>query len=852
MSNPHVKRIRGYLGRAILLNYSARLASVLLFLVVLFYLGVYIGGKWAFYNPPYGHSVTLFHAGHILIALLFLIFWGWPKLRRPETLTSVAVRLEKADQTLNDCLSSALNFSAPDPLMEECLEVSIGILPGFYDDTIRRITSKRRWASLTPWYFWVWLGLAFAVFVFWTNLSRFEPFTSSDAWRLYQENFWADPYRPLHQLIVQPEWDTVLKGDSVHIQAMLTGPGEHQATIVYSMKGFPEEKAEMKTKALGSNLFEFDFENLQGDLVYQIQAGPLTSPQYEIKVQTPPELTSIQLVYHYPEFMKRKTEVLPPGQGAVTAPVGTTVELTTQWNRPMDKVFFSINSGELVPMDKLGSLWKTRFPVQTVGRYILSGTSVEGVPVRAGLEFPIESEADLQPEIEWVWPKEDIDFSGRIPSKKLGLSYRVSDDHGIESIYLYAGAPGRATKSYEIANLDGKSREHRGQYKFDLRAWSKVPVVRVRLVASDNHPHVPNQTPTQVRRFYLQPPGSFSEDENSDVEAVEADPYEQTALELLGLIKAQKSQNSGLNEEKSSSEADVEKWLASEENLIRHTARVGLRATERAEQVRYGEISSELPERKPTQGELTEKDKAAIAKRTGELPARLEQVAARLIGSATRLDQFIPGNVTDQTAAADHQLRQFDRGRNGSRKRSHEEGVRAQAQLEAAFKDLTDQEVPRTSEEMAEEIAEAEKSEGESDEEPGEGTEEESEEGKDKPPASKEKPEFAYEGEEKEDKEEDEEEVTVLADKPLDGDSSGVGDTGAGSAATLPTNVYAASTFTLDPDSVHIETRSSQLLYKTLEDNLAGMDLTQYRNVAAPPEYGPAVEGYNRVLLGEE
>lgn len=828
MSNPHVKRIRGYLGRAILLNYTARLASVLLFLVFLYFLGVYIGGKWAFYNPPYGHSVTLFHVVHLLIALLFLIFWGWPKLRRPETLSSVARRLERADQALNECLSSALSFSAPDPLMEECLKVSSGILPGFYDDTIRRITAKRRWASVVPWYFWFWLGLSLAMLLFWANMSRFEPFTSSDASRLYRENFWVDPYRPLHQLIVQPEWATVLKGDSVHVQAMLIGPGDHQATLTYSMKGFPQEKTEMKKKALGANLFEFDFENLQGDLVYQIESGPLVSPQYEIKVQTPPELTSIQLVYHYPEFMKRKTEVLPPGQGAVTAPVGTTVELTTQWNRPMENVLFSINAGEKAPMSKLGSLWKTRFPVQTVGRYILSGTSAEGVPVRAGLEFPIESEADLQPEIEWVWPKEDIDFSGKIPAKKLGLSYRVSDDHGITSVYLYAGAPGRATKSYEIANLDGKARDHRGLYKFDLRSWAGVPVVRVRLVASDNHPHIPNQTPTQVRRFYLKPPGSFSENENAEDELVEVDPYEQTGLELLGLIKAQKTQNAGLNEESRASEADLEKWLGSEEKLIRHTASVGLRATERARQVRTGEITSELPE-----GELADKDSEAVAKRTTELPARLEQVAARLIGSATRLDQFIPGNVTNQNAAADHQLRQFDRGRSGSRKRSHEEGIRALAQLETAFKELTGQEVPRTSEEMAEEIAKAEE----------EGEESEVTQGK---PGD-----FAYEGDEKKEKEEGED-VAVLSKQALQGDASGVGEGGAGSAATLPTNVYAASTFTLDPDSVHIETRNTQMLYKALEDNVSGMDLSRYRNVAAPPEYGPAVKEYNRILLGEK
>jgi hypothetical protein len=151
---------------------------------------------------------------------------------------------------------------------------------------------------------------------------------------------------------------------------------------------------------------------------------------------------------------------------------------------------------------------------------------------------------------------------------------------------------------------------------------------------------------------------------------------------------------------------------------------------------------------------------------------------------------------------------------------------------------------------MAEEIAEAEKAAEETEGEPGEGPEDDSEQG-DKPPASKEDPEFAYENEEKKE-EEEENDVTVLANKPLDGEGeAGVGDSGAGSSATLPTNVYAASTFTLDPDSVNIETPSTQLLYKTLEDNLSDMDLTQYGNVASPPEYGPAVENYNRVLLGE-
>ena len=139
---------------------------------------------------------------------------------------------------------------------------------------------------------------------------------------------------------------------------------------------------------------------------------------------------------------------------------------------------------------------------------------------------------------------------------------------------------------------------------------------------------------------------------------------------------------------------------------------------------------------------------------------------------------------------------------------------------------------------MAEEIEKAEESEDESSEDGGDSTVAKT-------------PEFAYESEEDEE-DEDEEEVTVLANEgDPTGDSFGIGDEGGGAQASLPSNVYSPSMYTLDPDTVNIETPESQLLYKTLEKNLADLDLTQYRNVASPPEYAPAVEGYNRVLLGE-
>ena len=200
----HAKRVRKYLRRAILFNYLSRFASILLAVGLVAGIGMYLGGRWSFYNPPYGHPVMIFHIVQITLLLLLVVSWGWPRLRYPATSQEIAQRLEKADPKLNDCLSSALDFSAPDNLQEECLQISSGILPAFYEDTLLRVRSKHRWRRVVPISFWVvfTLSVLFAAFLF--NISRFEPFTVSDIWQLYRTNFLANPYRPLHTLDVQP------------------------------------------------------------------------------------------------------------------------------------------------------------------------------------------------------------------------------------------------------------------------------------------------------------------------------------------------------------------------------------------------------------------------------------------------------------------------------------------------------------------------------------------------------------------------------------------------------------------------------------------------------------------------
>lgn len=890
------KTLRSYLKRLVRINYLAYLLSVAMAMGTLFALGVYLAGRWTFYNPPYGHAVTLFHCLHALIVLLVLRIWAWPRIRRPQTMTQLAYRIEKGDrrihtkqkdedpleyvlesrdERLTSAVTSALEFSDPDPILEQCLIPSRNLLAGsgrasetkgLYERVLIDLQGRKLWKWVIPISFWVTLGLAIVVGGCAFFLDRIEPFTASDAWKFYRGNFLANPYRPLHQLLVNPGTvDTVLKGESLKVWGTLIGPGTHQAEITYNMVGFPEQKADMKNNG-PPNSFVYEFENLQSDLSYRVKSGPLESPQYYVKVRIPPELTSIRLTYYYPEFMKKSFELMPAGQGAAIAPLGTTVEVTTKWNQSMQQVDIVINGKDVFPMTRGGNYHKGSFPLTSAGAYVLSGTSAEGVRTRGDLEFPIQALVDLPPEIEWTFPEKDLDFSSaKKRIRRIPLRFRTTDDFGLHSIELYAGAPDRATSTYEVARIDGKEKEYEGEYLLDLRPFENSPVCRVYFMATDNHPGIQGRTITEVRRLYFQPPGSFlEEDDPNKREYVEGDPFEMTANELFALLKMQETQNANLNDQKTVTDQEKTTWLEEQERIVQLTTRTVILTKERADKLLSG------PSIPGEEKGIAEVEVVEGSKETGvqDLPIRLLQVIKRLSGGIERLNELQPGKKPTGNSALDRQLKQWEAGEENRGQRAREEGERAYTEIELAFKELTGKDLPAPVEEAMEEL-EREKGDGQGpgdgigEEEDGEG---EPEEGEDK---EGEEGEGAEEGDEvaKKKKKDDNAQTESWAADREGQDKKGrfapgvAGKEGQGEEAkedavigdgpTTPSNTYAASEYTLDPETVLIETPASSMMRKQVSRELSGLDMNQYRDLEIPKEYRDSASEYGQVLMGK-
>jgi hypothetical protein len=808
---------------------------------------VYAGAKWAFYNPPYGHAVVLYHTGVILLAILLLRFWAWPRIRHPLTLHGMATRLEKGDPHLHDCLSCALEFSNPDPILAECLEPSERLLDGFYQDALETVQGKKRVRWIVPYYFWALAILSVGFTAFWFSINWIEPFTWDDALTLYRLNFLQNPYRPLHQLVVEPGYADALTGDSVTVRTSLLGPGFFSGSITYNMVGFPEQSVEMKTLETNANSFEYKFENLQGDLRYKVHVGPLESVEYLVKVQSPAELVSVQLTYHYPEFMGGRVEVIPPGQGAAIAPKGATVEVATRWNRPMKEVFLSFNGGAHIQFHESSANWRGSFILESGGSYILGGASQDGVPLRGDLEFPVQMLVDLPPEIQLISPKEDVDYSLRKPKGKIPLQFRATDDVGIQSLFLYAGAPGVATQTHQIAQLDGKEKEVEETFLFDWRPWQREPVCRIYLEAVDNHPDVAGKKRTPTRRFYFQAPGSFDEvDKATKEERVKADPFEFTAYRLVFLLLRQTDQNNQIPGEGNAPPADLDKWKARETRLLQLTAQTSLEARENAEKLKRGPAAKAGPPAAATGENSSNKENPD--KKIADLPVRLEQVSERLGGAKVSIDDLIAHPSPGGATVVDRQSRQLDAVQTNFPRRGREEGDRAAKELAKAYQDLTGREPPIAAEAFEAQIAKATKEAQQAVKEQKEKSKEESAAAKgEKAGAAKQ----AKGGKDRAAKKGGKDEEDGLEAGSKKKGVAGKEKVGGMGGPSLATNKYMASEFKLDPSTVHLETPQVQLMNKALSTEMEKSDLTEYTQKPIPAEYAGAAAEYTKILLGQ-
>jgi len=303
---------------------------------------------------------------------------------------------------------------------------------------------------------------------------------------------------------------------------------------------------------------------LDQTLQYAVQIGsarwPADRPYYRITVVKRVQVAALRLVYKFPPYMKLPDRVAPnASDGAIEAPVGTTVELTVRLSDgvPAARIQMAGQTPRPMAATSGGSSFSTTIPVSANGGYRLTfedgaGKTLQQLPdlaqsqaagdsrtdtgrMRMNGLYPITAVPDAPPKVEFISPARDVAVA---PGGKLQTKLRIYDLYGLTAAAFYAGKENtqpQLVHTYKLA----EGNEAILDYTFPLAGFTQGDVVVYFATATDNRSlprlGLEGQTASSAKHKILV--------QDANTVAVErAKRHEEIRRRLLAILKMQESQ----------------------------------------------------------------------------------------------------------------------------------------------------------------------------------------------------------------------------------------------------------------------------------------------------------------------
>lgn len=365
-------------------------------------------------GPLGGAIFLLFTAGLLLTAWSCLL----RPLRKPITLRQVALFIDEHHPELENRIVSAVEFSATEPqgasawIVERFLEETTPILrkTSLADLLDSKALAKPAFSAL------LMLAASTAVLVVFSGL-----WLPSLHFALPDRvaGLIAPPFT------VEPGDRRVRRGDNQMVW-LKTGLDNRKAVIRWRVPGASWAGGEMDRSG-SDNVYYHQFTNVQSDIQYQVQLGRRRSKTFKLTAWTPPEIDSIDLTYHYPEYLGLDSREVPNG-GNITAIEGTRVDLAVWVNKKLNRAELVLEGGARFPLDRgEESQWTTQITLTRDDTYHIELTDREEAPSEYDPEYAITVQRDKPPEIRIDFPRGDREVT---MLEEIPFDFSVSDDFG--------------------------------------------------------------------------------------------------------------------------------------------------------------------------------------------------------------------------------------------------------------------------------------------------------------------------------------------------------------------------------------------------------------------------------------
>jgi len=282
----------------------------------------------------------------------------------------------------------------------------------FSFDTIIKLGENKRYLK----YLAIPLGLILAILL----INKSVLTQSSERILRFNQHF--SPQAPFTFIINNPSTKTFANEDFT-LQVSLQGSALPEEVF------FLQGEQRMKMVNNGNSTFSYQFDRLQHDVSFQLEAAGFFSDVYTIEVVARPELLAFELVLNYPRYLQRTPEKIN-NAGNIEIPEGTSI----RWNVSTENAaeaflqFFSQeNTNKLQLSDNQFFTYEKAFRSREEYQLILNNENGANKDL---IRYTIDVIKDKHPEIAVM------NFKDSVLYQHITLSGSLRDDYGVRKLNL--------------------------------------------------------------------------------------------------------------------------------------------------------------------------------------------------------------------------------------------------------------------------------------------------------------------------------------------------------------------------------------------------------------------------------
>ena len=347
----------------------------------------------------------------VVAALVALGWWPARRLRRAPIAT-----IEARTPPLNGRIDTWQEMHDDEPLRELLAMETLELAQRFTPE--RQIPEREIWGPR---------ALALAAIALVGALAWLGPQNYGFALRDLVAGWAVDGLTPPQQLAVEPGDEIVRRGASLRVVATPEGFSPDKAMLVTSIAGGEWREVPMRQR---NGQFERSLFSVREPVSYYIRAGAVRSETFSVDVVDLPDIDSLRLTYHYPDWTGREPEVVEPG-GDVRAVIGTRVDIDIIADGPIpNAVLIATDVAEPMPM--AADPARATLAVERDSEYHIAARVGDEL-VRLTDDYFVTVEEDAPPEILFARPGRDWRASN---IEEVTTSLSVADDYRLESVAL--------------------------------------------------------------------------------------------------------------------------------------------------------------------------------------------------------------------------------------------------------------------------------------------------------------------------------------------------------------------------------------------------------------------------------